>query len=191
MGQAGIGSACPFKLKDMTKSEEFINGAYKSVMQAPCKIKVGWRRYRVRQVAQKVKTKIALLELEAQILEAKGKQGVSRKEGRKITRKLYSLHSKKAAYYLLGNWALFVPGLWALRWRLLQLAGNEVTFKINGAGAISEDLGFSKANWQLSKQERELYMRPVGEVAKQTQERLESVLNMLDADALGIKEGNR
>ena len=160
-------------------------------MQAPCTIVAGGHRYKVRQVAQAVKERIALLEQEAQVLEAKGKQGVPQKEARKLTKKLYSLHSKKAAYYLLGNWALFVPGLWALRWRLLQLRGNEVTFKINGAGAISEDMGFSKANWQLSRQERELYMRPVGDAAKQTQERLESVLNMLDADALGIKEENK
>ncbi|MBO7510040.1 MAG: hypothetical protein J6T35_02555 [Bacteroidales bacterium] len=175
----------------MSKAEQFFNGAYETVMQAPCTIVAGGHRYKVRQVAQAVKERIALLEQEAQVLEAKGKQGVPQKEARKLTKKLYSLHSKKAAYYLLGNWALFVPGLWALRWRLLQLRGNEVTFKINGAGAISEDMGFSKANWQLSRQERELYMRPVGDAAKQTQERLESVLNMLDADALGIKEENK
>ena len=56
---------------------------------------------------------------------------------------------------------------------------------------MSADLGFSKANWDYSKQERELYMRPVGEVAKQAQERLESVINMLDEDALGIKEESK
>ena len=176
---------------EKSASEKFLNGAYETVLQAPCIVKVGRRKYRVRQVAQKVKTKIALLEIEAQVLEGKGKQGVSEKEGKKITKKLYSLHSKKAAYYLLGNWALFVPGLWSICWRILQLKGNEVTFKINGAGAISEDLGFFKANWQLSKQERELYMRPVGEVAKQTRERLESVMSMLEKDALGIKEENK
>ena len=132
-----------------------------------------------------------LLEQEAQVLEGRGKQGVSQKEARRITKKLYSLHSKKAAYFLLGNWALFVPGLWAIRWRLLQLAGNETTFKINEAGIVSADLGFSKANWDISKQERELYMRPVGEVARQQRERLESVMNMLETDALGIKEENK
>lgn len=175
----------------MEKSEEFLKGQYETITHAPCKIQVGRRHYRVRQVAQKVKTKIALLEMEAQILEARGKQGVSEREGKKITKKLYSLHSKKAAYFLLGNWALFVPGLWALKWRLLQLRGNETTFKINEAGLVSADLGFSKANWDISRQERELYMRPVGEVAKQAQERLETVLNMLETDALGIKEENK
>ena len=142
-------------------------------------------------MAQAVKSRIMLLEQEAQVLEAKGKQGVPRKEARRLTKKLYSLHSKKAAYYLLGNWALFIPGLWWLKWHILQLRGNETTFKINEAGVVSADLGFSKANWDISKQERELYMRPVGEVARQQLERLESVINMLDADALGIKEENK
>lgn len=172
----------------MEKSQQFLQGAYDTITGAPCTIYVGGRKYKVRQVAQAVKTKIVLLEQEAQILEAKGKEGVPSKEAKKIAKKLYSLHSKKAAYYLLGNWALFIPGLWALQWRLLQLRGNETTLKINDAGFVSADLGFSKANWDSSRLERELYMRPVGEVAKQTLERLESVMNMLETDALGIRE---
>lgn len=158
---------------------------------APCVIEVGGQRYHVRQVAQAVKTRIVLLEQEAQILEARGKEGVPQKEAKKLTRKLYSLHSKKAAYYLLGNWAIFCPWLWWLKWHILQLRGNETTFRINEAGVVSGDLGFSKANWDISRQERELYMRPVGEAAKQAQERLESVMNMLETDALGIKEEDK
>lgn len=176
---------------EKSASERFLQGEYDTVIGAPCVVSVGRRRYKVRQVAQAVKTRIALLEQEAQVLEAKGKQGVSQKEAKRLTKKLYSLHSKKAAYYLLGNWAIVFPWLWAIRWRLLQLVGNEATFRINEAGVVSADLGFSKANWQLSKQERELYMRPVGEVAKQAQERLESVMNMLDTDAFGIKEEDK
>jgi len=176
---------------EKSASERFLNGAYETIAGAPCTVVVGRRKYKVRQVAQAVKEKIALLEQEAQVLEAKGKQGVSQKEAKKITRKLFSLHSKKAAYYLLGNWALFVPGLWWLKWHILQLRGNETTFRINEAGVVSADLGFSKANWDISKQERELYMRPVGDAAKQTLERLESVMNMLEEDALGIKEENK
>ena len=145
----------------------------------------------MRQVAQAVKLRIALLEQEAQVLEAQGKEGVAQKEAAKLTKKLYSLHAKKAAYYLLGNWAIFFPWIWAIRWRILQLRGNETTFRINEAGVVSTDLGFFKANWDISRQERELYMRPVGEVAKQAQERLETVMNMLETDALGIKEENK
>ena len=175
----------------MEKAEKFLQGAYETQIGAPCVVTVGKRKYRVRQVAQAVKTRIVLLEQEAQVLDAKGKAGVPQKEARKLTKKLYSIHSKKAAYYLLGNWALFIPGLWWLKWHILQLRGNETTFKINEAGVVSADLGFSKANWDISKQERELYMRPVGEVARQQLERLESVMNMLDADALGIKAENK
>ena len=173
------------------KAEKFLTGAYDTIVGAPCTIKVGRHNYKVRQVAQAVKERIALLEQEAQVLEVKGKQGVPQKEARRITKKLFSLHSKKAAYYLLGNWAIFVPGLWWLKWHILQLRGNEVTFRINEAGVVSADLGFSKANWDISKQERELYMRPVGEVAKEAQERLETVINMLESDALGIKEEDK
>ena len=175
----------------MNNQEKFLNGAYETIVGAPCTIIAGGRKYHVRQVAQAVKTRIALLEQEAYILEMKGKEGVPQDEAKKITRKLYSLHSKKAAYYLLGNWAIFCPWLWWIKWHILQFRGNEVTYKINEAGVVSADLGFSKANWDISKQERELYMRPVGEVAKQTQERLESVMNMLEKDALGIKEENK
>ena len=174
-----------------SKAEQFLNGAYQTQIGAPCIVEAGGHRYKVRQIAQAVRERIVLLEQEAQILEAKGKQGVSKKDGEKIAKKLYSLHSKKAAYYLLGNWAIFCPLIWAIKWRILQLRGNEVTFKINESGFVSADLGFSKANWDISKQERELYMRPVGEAAKQQLERLESVMNMLEMDALGIKEENK
>lgn len=174
-----------------SNAEKFMNGANETIVGAPCTVTVGRRKYKVRQVAQAVKERIALLEQEAQILEIKGKNGVSQKEARRITKKLYALHSKKAAYYLLGNWALFIPWLFWLKWHILQLRGNETTFKINEAGLVSADLGFFKANWDISKQERELYMRPVGEVAKQQLERLESVMNMLETDALGIKEEDR
>lgn len=175
----------------MEKSEQFIKGAYDTLSGKPEVVRVGRRKYRVRQVSQAVRERIAMLELEAQVLEAKGKQGVSEKEGNRITKKLYSLHAKKAAYYLLGNWALFVPGLWSLKWRLLNLKGSETSFKIIEAGVVNADLGFFKANWDISKRERELYMSPVGEVAKEQLERLESVINMLETDALGIKEGSK
>ena len=174
-----------------SNTEQFLNGAYATMTGKKSVVVVGRRKYYVRQVAQAVKERIILLEQEGMILEAKGKEKVTPKEAKRIAKKLYSLHSKKAAYYLLGNWALFVPFLWALKWRILQLRGNETTFKINEAGVVNPDLGFSKANWDISKQERELYMRPVGEVARQAQERLESVINMLETDALGIKEDDK
>lgn len=175
----------------MDNVDKFLSGQNQIVTKAPCTIVVRGRKYRVRQVAQAVKTRIALLEQEAQVLEARGKDGVSQKAAKKLTKKLYSVHAKEAAYYLLGNWAIFCPWLWAIKWRILQLRGDEVTFKIISAGAVSGDVGFFLANWQLSKQERELFMRPVGEVAEQSRKRLESVMNMLEKDGLGIKKDSK
>ena len=63
----------------MNKSEQFLKGAYDTIVAAPCTIKVGRHTYHVRQVAQAVKLKIALLEQEAQVLEAQGKEGVAQK----------------------------------------------------------------------------------------------------------------
>jgi hypothetical protein len=176
---------------DNVASAKFLEGAYETLVGAPCVVMVGRHKYKVRQVAQAVKERIILLEQEAHVLEERGKQGLPLKEAKRITKKLYSLHSKKAAYYLLGNWAIFLKPLWWMQWNILQLRGNETTFKINEAGVVNADLGFSKANWDISRQERVLYMRPVGEVARQQLERLESVINMLEKDALGIKEGDK
>lgn len=175
----------------MRKSDKFLAGEYETVSKAPCVVIAGGRRYKVRQVSNKVKERIALLEQEAQVLEAQGKEGVSQKSAKTLTKKLYSLHAKKAAYYLLGNWAIFLPFVFWIKWHILQLRSNEETFKIIGAGSVSDDVGFFSANWQLSRQERELFMKPVGEVAKQAQERLENVINMLEMDALGIKKEDK
>ena len=175
----------------MEKADRFIDAANQTITGEPYVIFVSNRRYKVRQIAQAVKERIVLLEQEGQVLEVRGKQGVSQREAKKITKKLYSLHSKKAAYYLLGNWAIFFPFVWWIKWHILQLRGDETTFRINEAGIANGDLGFCKANWDTSRQARELYMRPVGEVAKQAQERLESVINMLETDALGIKEESK
>ena len=76
---------------EKSASERFFNGAYQTITGAPCVVEVGRHKYRVRQVAQAVKERIALLEQEAQVLEGRGKQGVSQKEARKITKKLFSL----------------------------------------------------------------------------------------------------
>jgi len=176
---------------EKSASEKFLESARQTIDGKPLIVTVGRHKYKVRQVAQAVKERIQRLELDAQYLEAKGKQGTSLRESKRIARALYSLHSKKAAYYLLGNWAIFCPWLWWIKWHILQLRGNETTFKINEAGVVNADLGFFKANWDISRQERELYMRPVGEVAKQQLERLESVMNMLETDALGIKEESK
>ena len=73
----------------MRKSDKFLAGEYETVSKAPCVVIAGGRRYKVRQVSNKVKERIALLEQEAQVLEAQGKEGVSQKSAKTLTKKLY------------------------------------------------------------------------------------------------------
>lgn len=171
--------------------EKLLHGEQTVLTQAPCRISVQGRSYNVRQVSNTVRRKISILEKEAYVLEQEGKTGVPLKRAKKIDKKIRTLHSKTAAYYLLGNWALFIPGLFWLKWHMLDLKDNEVTYAINSVGTVSKDVDFFLANWQITKQALALSTRLVGEGIKQYAERMESAANMLEEDALGVKEENK
>lgn len=113
------------------------------------------------------------------MLEKESKKEITLKRAKQIDKKIRTLHSKTAAYYLLGNWALFVPFLWAIKWRLLDLKDSEVTFTINAMGANNKGVDFFLANWQITKAQLALSMRLVGEGIKQYQERMESAQDAL------------
>jgi len=168
--------------------DKLLQGDVRVELRAPCQIVVKGKVYNVRQVSNTIRRKISLLEKEAYVLEQEGKKGVSIKRAKKIVRKIRTLHSKTAAYYLLGNWALFIPFLFAIKWRLLDLKDNEVTYKINEAGILGKDVDFFLANWQLTKQALALSTRLVGEGIKEYAEKMESAANMLEKDAFGISE---
>lgn len=155
-------------LEEMLQGEHEINGG------APCVIEIQGKRYKVRQISNTIRRKIADLEKEVLILEKESKNEITFKRAKQIDKKIRTLHSKTAAYYLLGNWALFVPFLWAIRWRILDLKDSEVTFSINAMGANNRDVDFFLANWQITKAQLALSMRLVGEGISQYQERLES-----------------
>lgn len=159
--------------------------------RAPCFVNVGTKRYRVKQISNAVRRKISNLEKEVYVLDQEGKQGVKLRRAKKIDKKLRTLHSKTAAYYLLGNWALFIPFLWSITWRLMDLRDSEHTFRINEAGMNNKGVDFFLANWQITKAQLALSTRLVGDGVKQYQERMESVESMLDQDALGIKQDNK
>lgn len=178
-------------MSEKSKVDRLVEGEEQVLMRAPCRVTVQGRTYKVRQVSNMVRRKISLLEKEAYVLEEEGKRGVPLKRGKKIDSKIRSLHSKTAAYYLLGNWALFVPFLWRIKWRLMDLKDNEVTYAINSAGAVSKDMDFFLANWQLTRQALALSMKLVGDGIKQYAEKMESVANMLEKDASGTKEDGK
>ena len=147
---------------------------------APCSVVVQGRAYKVKQISNTVRRKISDLEKEVLILEKESKNEMTLKRAQKIDRKIRTLHSKTAAYYLLGNLALFVPFLWAIKWRLLDLKDSEVTFTINAMGANNKGVDFFLANWQITKAQLALSMRLVGDGIKQYQERMESAADALN-----------
>lgn len=175
----------------MEDIEKLLEKEQEIVHRAPCSIEVNGKVYFVRQISNKVRSKIADLEKEAFFLEKQSSEGLALRKAKRVDRKLRSLHAKTAAYYLLNNWALFVPFLWAVKWRLLDLKGSEYTFRINEAGMHNKGLDFFLANWQITKAQLVLSTRLVGEGLKKYQERMESVENMLEKDASGIKQDNK
>lgn len=172
-------------------TEELSAGADKVQSGAPCTIEVQGKQYKVKQVSQNVELKIRNLEKEVLILEREAKGEITLKRAKKIDRKMYTLHSKMAAYYLLGNLASVVPFLWAITWRWLFRKTNEVTFTINDAGSNNKDVAFFYANWQITKARLALSTMSVGNGIKQWQERMESATNMLEEDALPKREDNK
>lgn len=155
-------------LEEMLAGEQHIQGG------APCSVAVQGRTYKVKQISNTVRRKISDLEKEVLVLEREAKKELTAKRAKQIDNKIRTLHSKTAAYYLLGNWAMFVPFLWAIKWRLLDLKDSEVTFTINAMGANNKGVDFFLANWQITKAQLALSMRLVGEGIKQYQERMES-----------------
>ena len=147
---------------------------------APCSIAVQGKTYKVKQISNTIRRKISDLEKEVLVLEKESKKEITLKRAKRIDKKIRTLHSKTAAYYLLGNWALFVPFLWAIKWRLLDLKDSEVTFTINAMGANNKGVDFFLANWQITKAQLALSMRLVGEGIKQYQERMESATDALN-----------
>lgn len=159
--------------------EEMFQESYPIEKRAPCIILVQGKRYKVKQISNTVRRKISDLEKEVLILEKEAKGEITLKRAKKIDRKIRTLHSKTAAYYLLNNWALFIPFLWAIRWRLLDLRDSEITFSINAMGSNNKGADFFLANWHITKAQLALSMKLVGEGIKQHQERVESAQNAL------------
>ena len=178
-------------MADKEQIKQMLDGEAQVILRAPCSVVAQGKVYWVRQVSNAVRRKISLLEKEAYVLEQEGKMGVPLKRAKKIETKIRTLHAKTAAYYLLGNWALFVPGLFWAKWHIMDLKDNEVTYAINSAGTLSHDVDFFLANWQLTKQALGLSTKLVGDGIDEYAERKESVENRLEKDASGIQEGDK
>jgi len=157
---------------------------------APCAVVVGNKVYNVKDVPNIIKRKIYDLELEALILEREAKEEIKLRRAQEIAKKLRTLHSKTAAYYILGLKALFVPFLFAIYWRILDCRTSVHTYEINKAGMQGKSVNFFYANWQITKAQLALSTKLVGDGIKQYQERMESAESMLAEDALPKKEAD-
>lgn len=165
------------ELSRMLSAKEFIRQGLPRI------ISVDDKTYTVKQISMKVRERIHTLELEAYQLSGKQKEAMPLKKAKKIQRKLDTLHAKTAAYYLLGNKAIFMPWLFALTWRRLMMRPEEHTAQINNAAINDKEVGFSSANWDITKLQLALSMRPIGDGVRQTLKRWESAAEQAEEDA--------
>lgn len=149
----------------------------------PRLIAVGGKVYKVRQIGKWVRMKIHTLELEAYALSGRQNEAMPLRKAKRIQRKLDTLHAKTAAYYLLGNRALFVPFLFALTWRMLMLRDEEHTATINTAALNDEEVGFSLANWENTKHQLALSMKPIGDGVREALKRWRAAEKQVREDA--------
>ena len=154
----------------------------------PREVTVDGERYAVKQISKAVRRRIHHLELEAFLLSGKQKEAQTLKEAKRISDTLDRLHAKTAAYYIMGNTALWNRLAFALKWRSLMRRTEETTAQINAAAINQDEINFSLANWQNTEQQLALSMKPVGEGVRQTLKRWEAAQEQIREDATKKKE---
>lgn len=169
-------SLTPEQIAELYASKRVVEGKYLA------KIKVGRKKYKIRQISKWISRKIHRLELHAYYVSQERKNAITERRAQKIDKDLQTLHAKTAAYYLLGNYALFVPFLYAITWRRLMLRNEEHCARINDNGANNKEVNFSLANWDITRLRLALSMKAVGEGVEQYLQRMESAENMVQQD---------
>lgn len=166
--------------RDMQKMEYMIERGI------PVPVSLEGKIFKIRQISNKLRIKIHLLTLEAELLSEQAKKPMSVRKAKRIHSRIYSLHAKTAAYYILGNRALFVPFLYAWTWRRLRLLNDTSLYTINHIGANNEGFAAFSAGWHLSKNLLSLSMDMLGNAHKQRDEREMSAERMVRED---LKKG--
>ncbi len=154
----------------------------------PRKITSNGHDYTVRQISKGIRARIHALEIEAYTLSEQQKEKMSPRKAKKLQRKLDRLHAKTAAYYLLGNRAMIIPGLFWATWHRLMWRTEEEISAINNAAVNDDEINFSSANWDITKFQLALSMRPIGEGVKELLKRMESAEKQVKEDATKKKE---
>lgn len=184
----------PFKLSNMAEgktAKDFISGAEKVKSRAPQKIKVGNKTYKVKQLRKFARSRIDRLNREAYWCEMQSKQPMTLKEAKRISKRLYSLHAKTAAIYLLGLWAV-IPFVYAIRWRMLMLGHDDTTAAINAAGQSGDaQINFTLADWDFTKVQLAHSINLIGDGLKELEKRMESARRQAEEDATPKKQGDK
>ncbi len=116
-------------------------------------------------------------------------ENVSRRKAKRLNAKIRKAYAKKAAHKVLGMWLWLIPFAFALTWRRIYNASEQVSATLNSEEAMmSENQGFYLANLGSSRRALVLSTMQVGKAVEQLQERKASAESMLDEDALPKKE---
>lgn len=177
--------------KNILSEGDFLVNEHRARISSAYEVSVDGKTYKIKSISNAVRRRINDLEIEAYALEEMSKEKMSLRKAKRISNKIRTLHSRTAAYYILGNYAIFFPFVYWVVWRLLDLKNSEHTFRINEAGINAPDVGFFLANWQITKTQLALSMSLVGRGIKSYQERLESAEDMLDEDASQTKTDDK
>lgn len=180
-------------LKELTDEEidKLQQAKERVVNHFPRVIAVEDKVYSVKQISKKVRARIHSLEIEAYALSGKQKEAMPIRKAKKIQRKLDVLHAKTAAYYLLNNKAIFFPLLFALTWRKIMMRSEQHCATINTTALNDEEVGFCLANWENTKHQLALSMRPIGDGVRETLKRWRAAEAQSAVDATQTKEDNK
>lgn len=151
---------------------------------SPQRVSILGKTYTLYPITNCIDAKIAGLAYDALFYEREARrEGISRREAKRLNKKMRQIPAKIAAYYKLGRWAHRIPLAHAVYWRAIWRRSEEVSATINTKCAAGSDKDFFLANSEIIKYLLALSMRGVGESVRQMLERKESAESMLAEDA--------
>lgn len=156
------------------------------------KIVIDGKVWHVRPTSQRQNLKMINLDYDVLYWQNELKsEDISRRKAKRLNTKIRKAYAKKAAHKVLGKWLWLIPFAFALTWRRIYNASEQVSATINSEEALmSENQVFYLANLGSSKQALGRSTIQVGNTVKQMQERKASAESMLDEDALPKKEAD-
>ena len=120
------------------------------------------------------------------------KVGISRRKAKRLSTKIRKAYAKKAAHKVLGMWLWLIPFAFALTWRRIYNASEQVSATLNSQETLmSENQVFYLANLGSSKKALSRSITQVGNAQEQKTRRMESAESMVKEDGLQEKEDNK